>query len=79
MTDKPIKTSVSALENQQPQDDHEYKQVIEWGPDDKIITRFFIDGQEVTAGQYRRQHKHKPGDPIKVNIDWSEADNGQEN
>ncbi len=77
---KNIKIRLDKLESEIPEakyKDHEYKHVIGWEADDRIVNRYYKDGQEITRGQYERENPHKPGDPIKVNINWSEVDNDQ--
>ena len=73
MTEKPIKTRVSALENNQPQgDDHEYTKVISWGDNDDITERFYRDGIEITRGEYKRVTAG--GKPSQVTVDWGNDD-----
>lgn len=77
---KNIKTRIETLEGMTQADQyqgHDYNQVIKWEANDQIITRYYKDGVEITRGQYERENPYKPGDPIKVNMDWSEADNDQ--
>ena len=80
---KPIKSRIEKLEEQNTvhQDgDHDYKQVLTWEADDRIVNRYYKDGIEITAVQY---HREAPDGPAKINIDWTEydpeGDNGQTN
>ena len=70
MTDKPLKTRVSALENASDQADneHEYKKVISWDEDENP-DRFYRDGVEITRREYL---KHASGPPDKVVVNWGE-------
>ena len=69
MTDKPIKTRVSKLENASDQADneHEYLKVISW--DDDFPEKYYRDGVEITRREYL---KHASGPPDKVVVDWGE-------
>lgn len=74
---KTIKNRLDALESSRPlaADPHDWNQVIKWDPDDRIYSRYYKDGVEIPERQYRQEHPHRPGDPIKVNIRWAEVTN----
>jgi hypothetical protein len=75
---KRIKNRIEALEAAAPQDnDHEYLQVITWEENDRITSRYYKDGVEITASQYRREYKPSPGEKNKINISWEEVDHEQ--
>jgi hypothetical protein len=70
---KPIKTRLEALEGAKRPDpgDHDYKKVITWEANDQIVSRYYKDGEPITASQYNREAPKEPG---KVNINWNEYD-----
>ena len=79
MTNKTIKSRLDTLEAQAPPEgDHDFKHFIAWGENNRIVNRYYKDGTEITAGQYRRENPPRPGEPIKVNINWSEVDHDQD-
>lgn len=76
---KNVKIRLDRLEAEIPEakyKDHDYKHVIRWEANDQIVSRYYKDGIEITRGQYERESKPVPGEPIKVN--WIEVDNDQE-
>ena len=70
-----INNRLKALEGVKRPDpgDHEYKKVITWGADDRIITSYYKDGVEITAGQYHREAPKDPTDKP-LNIKWVEVE-----
>lgn len=68
---KNIKIRLDKLEADLPEaryKDHDYRHVITWEENDRIVNRYYKDGQEITRGQYERECKPEPGEPLNIKI-----------
>jgi hypothetical protein len=69
---KPLKSRINDLEAKRPQgDDHEYKKTVEWTQDDRIVERFYRDGQPITRREYM---KATGGKVDQITMDWGSDD-----
>ena len=67
---KALITRINKLEARSPSQrpGHDYRHVITWEPDDRIVNHYYRDGIEITRGQYERECKPVPGEPLNVKI-----------